>query len=70
MAQMTAEAYLAALEEVRQRLALGEQAQTVGYDGQSVTYNPTDLPKVQAEIARIKRELGLTTGRHARRAYF
>jgi len=70
MAQLTAEAYLAALEEARQRLVLGEQAQTVGYDGQSVTYKPTDLPTVQAEIARIKRELGLTTGRQALRAYF
>lgn len=70
MAALTDQQYLAALEEVRQKLALGEQAQATGYDGKSVTYTPTDLPKVTAEIARLQRKLGLSGGRRARRAYF
>lgn len=70
MAKLTDQQYLDALEEVLQKIALGEQVQTVGYDGQNVTYTATDEMKVRGEIARIKKKLGQPTGRQARRAFF
>lgn len=56
---------LATLERVRYDLISGKSAVSVGSAGRSVAYAKADLAALNAEIAGLRRRLGLAGGRRA-----
>ena len=60
------EDWLAKLETARRALITGASAQSVSYNGRSVTYRQTDLGTIEREIADVKRKLGRGTNRPLR----
>jgi hypothetical protein len=48
----------------------GQIVISTGYDGKSVTYLQTDVPRLESFIALLQRQLGLNSGRQALRVYY
>lgn len=51
-------------------LAIGEKEASVSYDGKTVTFTQTNMPKLRAYIAELKNSLGLKTSRRSIGIYF
>ncbi len=60
------EARLVVLDDVRFKLASGQRVSSVGADGESVQFAPTDLGRIVDEINRINAELGNAVTRRPR----
>lgn len=59
----TLQARLATLEEAEFKLVAGQQAVTLGYNGESVTFAASDLNQIRSMMRRIRRQLGDATAR-------
>jgi hypothetical protein len=57
------QARLVALEDVEFNLVAGLQATALNYNGEQVTYQPTQLAEVRNMIRALRRDLGLAGGR-------
>lgn len=57
------QARLSVLEDVEFNLVAGQQATTVSYNGEQVTYQATQLAEVRNMIRSLKRSLGIGTAR-------
>jgi hypothetical protein len=63
--------WLATAQTNYAQLMSGEQMViSTGYDGKSVTYLQTDVPRLESFILLLQRQLGLNSGRRALRPYF
>jgi len=65
----TLQAWLASVEQAIQDLAMGSKTASVGYDGKTVTYTPTDMPTLRARKIELEVQLGLSQ-RRALRPFF
>ena len=59
----TLQARLATLEEVEFKLVAGQQAVTLAYNGESVTFAATELNQIRSMMRRLRRELGDATAK-------
>lgn len=66
----TLQAWLSQAQTAYMQLMTGGKPVTVSYDGKNVTYEPTDVQKIESFIALLQRQLGINHGRRALRPYF
>jgi len=61
---------LAEAEDARHSLMVGKSAVSVTSDGDTVQYTRASLPRLDAYIRDLKSQLGMSSGRDAKRIYF